>query len=739
MADSVNTILRLEQGLTKTIGTDNVQIAGNFQSADLTATGGLDVTGNAVIQSNLTVLGDTISGGSRDFIVEDNFIDLNNGQQAADESGGFTCNIRAANSVDMAAGSGATFTAASGGGGATLVINGFNPNVLAADDIIEISGLTGAAAGNNGLFAVKSVVDQAGGTITIYTAAEVAAAKQIPFCQTDFVTGTEDAGRLGYGLKLAVAAFTDGTLEDSAGNAITPVGAFVTAYSGDANAKAPGNAGALEYEAAQNVTQQEAYNAGAGIVLADAAGGGAGDMVIKTDDTNPNPADFKVVNATNQVYLATGLQGGGLQLGAAANVKLDLNGNVASDVVFDAAAARAIKVTSQALTVQTLTAGKLTVSGAADMLIDSNDDLSIKMEADNNNDKSLLLSATNAGSGDGFIQMDADKLGATILAEGIAVTSTGKVSVSGSNGAVDAMKIEAANAGNNAGMQLRSALDIDAQSSHGGISLDGVAASNLTIAANSGSDQDLTLRGTNGGGGGSKLDVDFTHVAIDSSVGAVAVTGANAASVTATTGAASVVATAGAVTLTAKDTSDWGISGDCGAADKTLTIQSVNSNAGGANSMDLKADIDIDIEATGGSVVISSGQYTNTSGGQLGINTLVTSNSAGDLQMKAADAASLAGAPVFGALVRNCANNAKGVVRCVPGTASTMIAGTNGVARGDRCYLGKGGDAGKVVTHTTLNAASGDDVYYIGVAMQAIGAGAAGIVHFMPQYIVTIP
>jgi len=740
MADSVNSLIRLEQGLTKTIGaTDNVQIGGNFQSANLTATGGLDVTGNALIQANLTVLGDTISGGQRDFIVEDNFIDLNNGQQGADQSGGFTCNIRAAQSVDInAAGTGATFVAA-GAGGATVSINGFNPNVLAADDIIEFSGFTGAAAGNNGLFAVKSVVDASAGLITIYTAAEVAAAVNIPFCQTDFVAGTEDAGSLGYELKLAVAAFTDGTLTDAAGNPITPAGAFVTAYSTDANAKAPGNAGAMEYEASQNVTLQEAYQAGAGITLADAAGGGAGDMIIKTDDTNPNPADFKLNNASNQNYLTTGTQGTRLTVGAGSNVMTILDGQIASDITFATGAARSIGVTSAALTMSTTTTGKLTVSGAADMLIDSDDEMAIKMEASDNNDKSLLLSATNAGAGNGFIQMDADKLGATILGSGIAVTSTGKVSVSGSNGAADAMKLEAANVGNNAGMQLRSALDIDAQSSHGGISLDGVTASNLTIAAISGVDQDLTLRGTNGGAGDSKLDVDFTHVAIDSSVGAVAVTGAVDASVTATTGAASVVATAGAVTLTGKADSVWGLSGDCGAADKTLTIQSVNSNAGGANSMLLESDVDVVLRAASGAVIVQQGQYTNQTGSQITINTLVTVDASGDQRVKPADAASIAGASVFGAVVANANNTNPVLIRTCPGTPSAMIAGSGGTTRGEVVYLGKGADAGKVVMQGNLGTASGDAVHRVGIAMETQAAAAAVVVHFLPQFVATIP
>ena len=423
-------LLDLSNGFPRTIdnANDTLRVGVDSTFAQDLAVGG-----------NLTVNGDIISGGTMDVVVSDNFIDLSNGQgTGANKAGGLTVNVQS--SLARVSITGATFQsqASAAGAFATLSIPGFDPSTggvggvsLAGGDIIEISGAADLA-GNNGLFVIEAVTPGAGGLIEIKNAPQT----QTPFGQTNFEDGTESAAAASFAgaVDLGVFCISDGALLDIGGNPI-PVGQFVSAFQ---NAAKISN---LVYEAAANVSLQEAYNVGQQILLND----GQGNLDIRTDDTGPR-ADFLLSNEANtHKYLAT--SAGSLQVGDGATLKVNMAGQVSSDISFDGSAARNIQQSGQNIRLRTVTSGDVEVNSAGALTLQATDTTDLVMLSNDAGAKNLSIVAQNAGAGVGNVGLVADG-NVTLNPSGDLVGSIGaKMDLNPQSTAADAAVIQAPNGG----------------------------------------------------------------------------------------------------------------------------------------------------------------------------------------------------------------------------------------------------------------------------------------------------
>jgi len=474
---------------------------------------GVDTTfgQDLAVGGNLTVQGDIISGGTMDVVVSDNFIDLSNGQgNAANKAGGLTVNVKS--SVARISLTGSVFTGtdtftlpapadpstAGAGGGA-----------IAAGDIIEIAGCTDLA-GNNGLFVVASIVGGAGGTVTINSAPQV----QSPWAQTAFENGTEtDVGATIAGaVDLGVFCISDGALLDAGSNAI-PVGQFVSAF--DTAAKLS----TIVYEAAANVSLQEAYNVGQNIVMADAQG----NMEIRTDDTGAR-ADFRLTNeGATADYLLTGA--GLLTVGSGATNKVAMSGQLSTDLIFDGVAARKISQTGNNVRVETLTSGNIEVFSAGnnsiqgvDVVLTASGDMMAGVDVNDGNAHDVTLKSLNAGAGAGTLQLNADVL--TSAVGGVATLGMGSLDI------------------NSAGIiAIDSGVASNLTMTAGGAAALTATAGSFTVAATAG------LASVSSGG--------VNPASLLSPAGNIVVTGATGVAIDATIGGFSLDSAAGASNVTA--------------------------------------------------------------------------------------------------------------------------------------------------------------------------------------------
>ena len=494
-------LLDLSDGFPRTIAnTDSLAIGVDTAFAADLAVGG-----------NLTVTGDIISGGTMDVVVTDNFIDLSNGQvNGSNKAGGLTVNVQSA--VARVSMTGATFqdAASSGTGFATVSIPGFDPSTggfggasLADGDIIEIAGCADLA-GNNGLFVVESVAAGVAGLISIKNASQV----QSPWAQTNFESGQESAAGASFApsVDLGVFCISDGALLDIGGNPI-PVGQFVSAFAVQAKLSN------IAYEAAANVSLQEAYTVGQQILLSDSIG--SGNLTIRTDDTGAR-ADFLLQNeAGTQAYLAT--SAGSLQVGDGTTIKVNMAGHVSSDIVFDGVGARSITQAGQDLSLSTTGAANTAVSSAGQVNIDSADDSRFAMAANDAGNKALVILAQNAGGGVGNLVLQADD---TMQSSGtdFAATFGNKIDLNSQGAAADALVLQAPNGG----MDLTSASDMDLVSITGAVNVRAQAGAVLVESNNS----DLVIDAK-----GAKVDIDGANgVTMSAAAGGFQIDGAGAPS-----------------------------------------------------------------------------------------------------------------------------------------------------------------------------------------------------------------
>lgn len=320
MLQDNNLMLLDVDGFPRTIDTaaDSIGIGVDTSFAQDLAVGG-----------NLTVTGDIISGGTMDVVVSDNFIDLSNGQlNGSNKAGGLTVNVQASaarqamSTADGAANDvifSATKTLSFGVGGYDPLAAG-----IAQGDVIEIAGASDLA-GNNGLFIVDSVTAT---SITIMDTTALAGAArgvQAPWAQTAFENGTETAAgsTMAPGVDLGIFCINDGALLDAGGTAIPTVGAFVSAFAASASLTN------IVYEAAANVSLQEAYNVDPVVLLSNTVG----DLMIRTNDTGPS-ADFRLTNEGGTAdYLLTSANL--LTLGSGDASRLNFSGEITSNILFE--------------------------------------------------------------------------------------------------------------------------------------------------------------------------------------------------------------------------------------------------------------------------------------------------------------------------------------------------------------------------------------------------------------------
>ncbi len=494
-------LLDLSDGFPRTIdnANDTIRIG-----VDTTLAQDLSVGGN------LTVTGDIISGGTMDVVVADNFIDLSNGQvNGSNKAGGLTVNVQS--TIARVGAQNAVFQdqASAAGAFATLSIPGFDPSTggvggasLADGDIIEIAGCADLA-GNNGLFVVEAITAGAGGLIEIKNASQT----QAPWAQTNFESGTETAAAASFApaVDLGVFCISDGALLDIGGNPI-PVGQFVSAFDNAAKLST------LVYEAAANVSLQEAYNVGQQILMSDAQG----NLDIRTDDTGPR-ADFLLQNeAGAQSYLAT--SAGSLKVGDGAVIKVNMAGQVSSDVIFDGVGARNIQQTGQDLSLKTVTSGKLFATSAGEIEVQAASNLDLLCITNSVAGESLSIVAQNAGAGTNNIGLIAD--GAIGMnAAAMNVNAQGIIDIGSQHAGPGAIQMSAPNGA----ISVTSSNDQDFVSTAGDIKLNAQAAG-VAISSNN-ADVDINAQGTG------KVDIDGANgVTVDAPAGGFQISGAGAAS-----------------------------------------------------------------------------------------------------------------------------------------------------------------------------------------------------------------
>lgn len=495
-------LLDLSDGFPRTIdnANDTIGIGVDTSFAQDVSVGG-----------TLTVTGDIISGGTMDVVVTDNFIDLSNGQvNGANKAGGLTVNVQS--SIARVGAQNAVFQsqAQATGAFATLSIPGFDPSTggvggasLADGDVIEISGAADLA-GNNGLFIIEAITAGAGGLIEIKNAPQT----QSPWAQTNFEGGTETAAGASFApaVDLGVFCISDGNLLDIGGNTI-PVGQFVSAFKDEAKLST------LVYEAAANVSLQEAYNVGQQILLSDAQG----NLDIRTDDTGPR-ADFLLQNqAAAASYLAT--SSGSLKVGDGSTIKVNMAGQVSSDVVFDGVGARTISQAGQNLTMSVSGAANLSLASAAGQVnLDSADASRFAMAANDANNKALAIIAQNGGGGEGNLALQADDIISSACTN-LNLGASAKIDLNSQGAAADALVLQAPNG--SAQLNAANGVNVTATGAAAAVQIASQQAG-VSITSNN-ADVDVASSGTG------KVDIDGANgVTVNAAAGGFQIEGAGA-------------------------------------------------------------------------------------------------------------------------------------------------------------------------------------------------------------------
>ena len=455
--------------------------------------------------------------------------------------------------------------------------------------------------------------------------------------------------------------------------------------------------------------------------------------------------------------------------------------------------------------------GAVEVDAAGAISLDSTSTASnFTLTANDAGTATLTISATNSGAGVANLDVDADgaveidAVGAVSLGAGAAsdfTVSTGdlsltatasSVNVTGGEAVADAIRVNASNAAGG--------IDIDAGTggitidTTGALSLDSTAlASNLTLAANSGSTATLTIAANNAGAGTANLDIDAkglvtidgSSLSFDGTVNSnLTVTGsgqsltlsaagggAQQVSVTsAGTGAAAVrvqasaggididassggitVDTTGVLSLDGQDTTNLSMSANA-AGSKTLTIESDNLGAGGATLvMRAKTTVQIGDSATFSSALIEAQNFVNfTRSGGLRVvagetlangDAVVAEWDAGSSSVRYFKAANNAATDPE----RNVHGVAQGAAASAGTTfsmcsisgllSSTALTGLTSGDVGKTLYLGTGG-----ALTTTAPTASGTTVFKVGyIVSHNGGPSSTAIMLFQPQFIAKNP
>lgn len=379
---SVDGDITVAEGLTATTGGVTATAGGVTATAGgITAVaGGLDIqaggasiVGNSSITGNLTVSGTLISQDEEQVLVKDNFLDLNFGYVGTSyEQTGLTFNYQATNSGVLinTTTNNLTFTAGTSTDRAKVVAStasGIPSGTFTDGDIVQISGTTNSD--NDGIYVVDT--NTSAGTVEFksdtLTSPDTVNAKFALLDVTSETESTSTAVTIRKVNLMALRSSNAGVLQSATGSADSD---FAT-YS---------DVGAAN-------TLQEAYDAPSG-------------NTITTDASGP-------ISFT----LSQDAQGFSVQGSSGGNGIVSIGGTTAVDsfVVGASGAASSITSTGQNLTLQTATSGQVVLRSAGLMTVDSDDAMTIQMDANDGSNKALTIQANNANiAGEGNIVLDAD-------------------------------------------------------------------------------------------------------------------------------------------------------------------------------------------------------------------------------------------------------------------------------------------------------------------------------------------
>lgn len=363
---------------------DEIQVAGGLQVAEgitVTAQGlevqadGMAITGNSTITGNLTVTGNLITQDQVQVLIKDNFIDLNVGYVGtAYEQTGMTFNYQGVTGHVFTVDSNTnnlTFVAGTTSARARLTLAGASViagGTFTANDILQISGTTNGE--NDGIYIVHDqtsadTIDIKSSTLTSPDVVNAA------FALLNFTAQTQNSGTVTIAKVnlMALRASSAGLLQSATGNLDTDFQNVDYTSVGAAT------------------TLQEAYNAGSSILT---AGSNPVALTLAAD-----AAGFSVQGNT----------------GGDGNVSIGGTTAVSQFVVNASGAASSITSTSQNFTLATATSGAIAINSAGTLVMDSDDNMTITMDADADAIKDLTIQANNVnagGSAEGNIILDAD-------------------------------------------------------------------------------------------------------------------------------------------------------------------------------------------------------------------------------------------------------------------------------------------------------------------------------------------
>ena len=605
--------------------------AENLSTSGTLASGALTVTGNAGITGDLTVAGDIVSRGAVDLVVQDNFIDLNFGNDATIPlAGGLTVSMnrasaftasRVTTTVAGSAGvSNPTFTVTDIGGASSL---------LAQNDIVCIKGM--ADGGNDGLFQVTAV-NQASfpQIVTIAGIGTAGVNASLPFCQSQFDASSGGTTGTAYKVDLAVMAMADGSNAfRDAGSANYAKGTFITAMG-----PLLGNNGAVlgdftdpgDYKTASS-TLQAAYDGGN-------AWATSGNTAWQGTLT---AGDFKLIG------------GGDVLMGAGGDTDLG---------AFSVGSGTAEVITTAALTLTAGSASTWKTSGGA---------LTIESAA-------ACEWSTAAGA------LALDGKGGMILksnaADVLTIAANGAVTTDGTNCA--SIGLESAGGIDIGAANTAAAINVGTAGGRT-ITVGGASATSLTASAGTVLLEGTTLNLGTENSSGTAINIgtatQANPIGMDAGTGALTMTAAAASSLTCDA----------ALTITAGTASTWSMSANSGSLQK-LTIASVNGGVG-ASGVDIIAD-EVKVAALDGVLLLEQGALKNSSASATAVGELMAISGAGTAAK--VTAAALNGKELAGVAQGISAQNAAIAMASFSGALVQMKLDASGCSAGDILYLGAG-------------------------------------------------
>jgi hypothetical protein len=294
----------------------NFDASGNGQIDGSLSVDGVSVFGNDLtVNGDLTINGNIVSRGQVDVVIKDTFLDLSFGNSiagtasVASSSGGFT--VTQARNGNFKAGKVTGFPSSTSFN--YIQNDAADATLLAAGDVVSITGLPSELAENEGFFVVASV-DQAQFPQVVTIESSLAAS--LPWMQTAFQDGTPGTPGEAYKPNLSVLAIADGTSSFKSGAGATwPVGTLVLAsYIGaQANGATKGlfqANGAYVAVGAGSTTLQNAYDNGNSISTSSSRNvyitGSEALLVDASGGVDISGVDLTVVGGAVDVTLALG-------------------------------------------------------------------------------------------------------------------------------------------------------------------------------------------------------------------------------------------------------------------------------------------------------------------------------------------------------------------------------------------------------------------------------------------------